>query len=72
MDKKFVPCGVCGKNMSDGDRSLVAVVITFEDKGGAFSDLAIEQFGVFDPSAKYMLCWECWLKSMGFKPKEKL
>jgi hypothetical protein len=61
-------CGVCGKEMGDGDRNLIAVSISFEAMVDGWDDLAKRQFGSFDPSRKYVLCYECWLLSLGFRP----
>ena len=62
-------CGVCGKSMSDGTRSMIGLVISFKSDDKEWQELARKQFGEFDLSCEYMLCYECWLKSFGFRPK---
>ena len=65
-------CASCGKNtVSDNGKESVCVVdaelqlsIT-DDKIKAFYQ---KQLGAYSLNKKYVVCWECWLSSMGCKP----
>lgn len=63
-------CGICGKELGDGVRSLLGLSISVKisDPSSRWSDLAKQQFGKFDPSREYLMCFECWLSKLGFKP----
>lgn len=70
-ENKMLECGVCHKSLSEGETSIIAVSISFINSlsdDQKYNTLIRRQFGAFDPEKTYYLCYECWLRSLGFKP----
>jgi len=71
-------CARCGKNLTDPDTGAsfigVSFILIIDTPGGYSEKFYRKQFGVYLPSDKnhveYNICWECWMNSLGIKPKK--
>lgn len=68
-------CAACGKDMVDPETGTLLVGVSLKlrigDYGTFSKGFIEEQFGQYRDNTTYNICWECWLKSLGVKPKEK-
>lgn len=69
-------CDVCGKEMAyanagkENEENLIGIQIGFfagENSNISLQDIK-KQMGEYKTDKYYNACWECWLKSLGFKP----
>ena len=71
MDNEPVYCDVCGKDMKDrkSKTTMIGVQLSIQGRDGIVSKEYLKtQLGEFSLGRQYKACFECWLKSVGFKP----
>ena len=68
-------CAACGKDMIDPKTGTLLVGVSLElninDHLVSSKGFIKKQFGKYQDNIVYNICWECWLKSLGVKPKEE-
>jgi len=66
-------CDVCGKSLynPDNNSTQTGIQITIIANPDSDNSFLQKQIGNFILGKSYRACCECWLKSIGFKPKEK-
>lgn len=60
-------CDVCGMDMRDEETGITVKGISIHVEGCKEADRLIKTFG----KADFEICFTCWIKSLGVKPKGK-
>ena len=65
-------CDVCGKDtmMEDGKTSVIGMTLELrhEDDTKEYHTFLQKQIGDYEIGRKYVVCWECLLRSLGIRP----